>query len=176
MSFFFFFPFPAFLHPNLFHHRSTQYYHHASGRSKENSQLPTETEIYEAAQNLAQLTPRHHHHRPPHPSTHIAPIIVHTRNIRAQSRVRSNGALACPRTCCKHQPATTRTLAGVLATALAAIERTQVDEEHDGGDVDALLSPVSNLYRRLVHKFNDAHLFAGHEGAPVPAKQQPDAS
>ena len=46
--------------------------------------------------------------------------------------------------------------AGVLATALAAIERTQVDEEHDGGDGDALLSLVSSTSETLGHKFNGA--------------------
>ena len=46
--------------------------------------------------------------------------------------------------------------AGVLATALAAIERTQVNEEHYGGDGDAPLGLVSGASGALGYKFNGA--------------------
>ena len=32
------FPFPSLMHPNFFHHRSTQYYRHGLGHFKEHSQ------------------------------------------------------------------------------------------------------------------------------------------
>ena len=32
------FSFPSLMHPNFFHHRSTRYYRHGSGRFKEHSQ------------------------------------------------------------------------------------------------------------------------------------------
>ena len=62
----------------------------------------------------------------------------------------------------------------MLAASLAAAERTQAgDEDHDNGDVDGLLSPVSSVSGgTLAPKFDGAHLFAGHEGALVPAKKQ----
>lgn len=64
--------------------------------------------------------------------------------------------------------------AGVLATALAAAERTQAGEGHDG-DGEDLLRPMSGMgdAGALAPKFDGAHLFAGHEGALVPARQQP---
>ena len=48
------FQFPALMYPNLFHHRSTRYYHYASGRFKE-IKLATGTRIRDAAQDLARL-------------------------------------------------------------------------------------------------------------------------
>ena len=42
------------MYPNLFHHRSTRYYHYASGRFKE-KKLATETRIRDAAQDNARL-------------------------------------------------------------------------------------------------------------------------
>jgi hypothetical protein len=54
---------------------------------------------------------------------------------------------------------------------LEVAERTQAGEEHDHGD--GTLSPVSSSSGALTHKFDGAHLFAGHEGAMFPAKQQP---
>ena len=61
--------------------------------------------------------------------------------------------------------------AGVLAMALAAAERTQAGEEHDNGE--GPLSPISSVGSPggLTHKFDGAHLFAGHEGAVVPSKR-----
>ena len=53
-------------------------------------------------------------------------------------------------------------------TAFATTERRHAGEEHNNGD-DFLGSGL----RALAHKFDGVHLFAGHEGAPVPAKQQP---
>jgi hypothetical protein len=55
--------------------------------------------------------------------------------------------------------------------ALAAAERTQADEEHDNGE--GPLSPTSSAGSPgvLTHKFDGAHLFAGHEGAVVPSKR-----
>ena len=62
----------------------------------------------------------------------------------------------------------------MLAASLAAAERTQAgEEEYDNCDVDGLLSPVSSASGgALAQKFDGAHLFAGHEGALVPAKKQ----
>ena len=56
--------------------------------------------------------------------------------------------------------------------ALAAAERTQTGEEPD--DSEGLLSPMSSASGAgaLAPKFDGAHLFAGHEGAVVPARQQ----
>ena len=63
--------------------------------------------------------------------------------------------------------------AGVLATALEATERTQVDKEQQD-NIDGPLSPVSTRSGAgaLAHKFDGVHLFAGHEGAVVPTRLQ----
>ena len=63
--------------------------------------------------------------------------------------------------------------AGVLATALEATERTQVDKEQQD-NIDGPLSPVSTRSGAgaLAHKFDGVHLFTGHEGAVVPTRLQ----
>jgi chromosome segregation ATPase len=62
----------------------------------------------------------------------------------------------------------------VLATVLEAAERSQAGDEQDTV-IDDPLSPVSSMSGggALAPKFDGAHLFAGHEGAVVPARQQP---
>ena len=60
----------------------------------------------------------------------------------------------------------------MLATGLAAAERTQASKEHHNGD--GLLNPVFSISRAaLASKFDVAHLFVGHDGVLVPAKQWP---
>ncbi len=55
---------------------------------------------------------------------------------------------------------------------MAATKRTQVGDEHDDGE--GTLSLISNGGSAgvPVPKFSGAHLFTGHEGTVVPAKQQ----
>ena len=78
-----------------------------------------------------------------------------------------NGALACQERAANVTQRLPEHHAGVLANALAAAERTQVDKEHDNGNSDALLSPVSGVSSVLMHKFGGAHLFAVQQGALV---------
>ena len=84
----------ALMHPNLFHHKSTRYYHHASGRFKENlQQKPKSATLHRTSPGC----PPHY----PHPVTlhaHVASINFRAPDIRAQSRRPADRARSLPRT------------------------------------------------------------------------------
>ncbi|KAF8267438.1 Up-regulated during septation-domain-containing protein, partial [Lactarius quietus] len=135
--------------------------------------LATETKIRDAAQNLARLNSSS---SAPSSSTRISrqsttALETAERKVDAAQtelwRVQERAANVSRRLL-EHR-------AGVLAAALAAAERTQAGEEQQDNVVDGPLSPAStgSGAGALAQKFDGAHLFAGHEGAVVPAKQQP---
>lgn len=117
----FLFDFTRLLHPDLFH--PTQEHTILSSRVRAHQRrFATEARTRDAAHNLARLNtqallivdPRILH-------AYIAPpIYVHAQDIRAQSGLHSDGALACPIQ--EYVVNVTRHRAGVLATALATAE------------------------------------------------------
>ena len=62
--------------------------------------------------------------------------------------------------------------AGVLGAALADTERAQAQERAAALDANGLPSPLSSP----AHKFDGAHLFAGHEDAIVPGRHSRSAA
>ena len=134
--------------------------------------LATETKIRDAAQNLARLNSSSS--SAPSSSTRISrqsSTALETAERKVDTaqtelwRVQERAANVSRRLL-EHR-------AGILATALEAAERTQADEEQDN-NIDGPLSPVStgSGAGALAQKFDGAHLFAGHEGAVMPARLQ----
>ena len=138
--------------------------------------LATETKIRDAAQNLARLNASSSTSSTPSSSTtrisrqSTTALETSERKVDAAQtelwRVQERAANVSRRLL-EHR-------AGVLASALEAAERTQAGDDQDTVIEDPL-SPISSMSGggALAPKFDGAHLFAGHEGAVVPSRQQP---